>query len=303
MLIASPYIIGSQEQEKQVSEWIRWLVASEGMFQRTAGKSSSFGEMLFLIAIHFHGNHMHAISDLVCSTLGMKCPVKANALAKIRQIFTQDIFTEQVITAHAVTVPVTEGLNATMRGYLPIHCIYQLLKGRAFSKYKVPIKDWIYRQISQSSQPLHPLLPSLLEVYVNSILVKSNKTDHTNQPITTQEIAELYRDSIFVKNPDNLVDGVVNLAPQLCMLYYLLLYEDTLENQRRNLLMSGRSVDSYPDSLMASIPINYLIQQTQKRQDLYGGLFSSLLKLLVMQFPHLCIVEDWLEETDRKSVV
>ena len=39
---------------------------------REAGRSSSFGEMLFLIAIHFHGNHMHAIAELVCSTLGMK---------------------------------------------------------------------------------------------------------------------------------------------------------------------------------------------------------------------------------------
>ena len=66
--------------------------------------------------------------------------VKANALARIRQIFTQEIFTEEVITAHAVTVPVTEDLNASMSGYLAIHCIYQLLKSRAFSKYKVPIK-------------------------------------------------------------------------------------------------------------------------------------------------------------------
>ena len=66
--------------------------------------------------------------------------MKANALARIRQIFTQEIFTEEVITAHAVTVPVTEDLNASMSGYLAIHCIYQLLKSRAFSKYKVPIK-------------------------------------------------------------------------------------------------------------------------------------------------------------------
>ena len=66
--------------------------------------------------------------------------MKANALARIRQIFTQEIFTEEVITAHAVTVPVTEDLNAGMSGYLAIHCVYQLLKSRAFSKYKVPIK-------------------------------------------------------------------------------------------------------------------------------------------------------------------
>lgn len=298
MLIACPYIIGSQEQEKQVAEWIRWLIASENLFQQKAGKSSSFGEMLFLIAIHFHGNHMHAISELVCSTLGMKTHVKANALARIRQIFTQDIFTEQVITSHAVTVPVTNDLNGNMAGYLPIHCIYQLLKSRAFSKYKVPIKDWIYSQISHCSYPLHPLLPSLLEVFVNSILVKSAKTDHTNQPIETQEIVQLFSEKPVFQKCTN---GEVNLTPHLCMLYYVLLYQDTLDSQRKTLLLSGRTIESYPDSLMSTIPINYLIQQSQKRQELYGGLFSSLLKLLVSQFPHLCIIEDWLDESMTPS--
>ncbi|XP_052246674.1 integrator complex subunit 2-like isoform X3 [Dreissena polymorpha] len=295
MLIVCPYIIGSQEQERQVADWIRWLIESETLFGRSSGKQSSFGEMLFLIAIHFHGNHMHAISELVCSTLGMKCPVKANALARIRQIFTQEIFTEQVITSHAVTVPVTQGLNATMDGYLPLHCIYQLLKSRAFSKYKVPIKDWIYKQISVSSYPLHPLLVSLIEVYVNSILVKSNKTDHNNQPISSQEIADMFtQHSVFSQPSEKGRD--VNLTPQLCMLYYVLLYEDTLEAQGKAILLSGRHVESYPDALMSQIPINYLIQQSQKRQDLYGDLFSHLLKLLVTQFPHLCMVEDWLDD-------
>ena len=39
---------------------------------RESGVSSSFSEMLLLIAIHFHANQVQAILDLVCSTLGMK---------------------------------------------------------------------------------------------------------------------------------------------------------------------------------------------------------------------------------------
>jgi len=60
-----------------------------------------------------------------------------------------------VITSHAVTVPVTEGLNAGMDGYLPIHCIYQLLKGRAFSKYKVHIKVTMLLFLSNTYKPIH----------------------------------------------------------------------------------------------------------------------------------------------------
>lgn len=61
-------------------------------------------------------------------------------MGRIKAIFTQEIFTEQVVTAHAVEVPVTPNLNMTMTGYLPVHCIHQLLKSRAFTKHKVPIK-------------------------------------------------------------------------------------------------------------------------------------------------------------------
>ena len=68
------------------------------------------------------------------------------------------------MASHAVKVPVTRNLSASFSGYLPIHCVHQLLKSRAFSKHSVPIKDWIFRQICVASSPLHPLLPSLIEV-------------------------------------------------------------------------------------------------------------------------------------------
>ena len=43
-----------------------------GFFFSEVSSACSFGEMLFLIAIHFHSNNMSAISDLVYLTLGLK---------------------------------------------------------------------------------------------------------------------------------------------------------------------------------------------------------------------------------------
>ncbi|KAG7251543.1 hypothetical protein CRUP_009654, partial [Coryphaenoides rupestris] len=82
--------------------------------------SASFGEMLLLVAMYFHSNQLSSIIELVCSTLGMKIVIKPSSLSKMKTIFTQEIFTEQ--------------------GFLPIHCIYQLLRSRAFTKHKVSIK-------------------------------------------------------------------------------------------------------------------------------------------------------------------
>ena len=53
----------------------------------------------------------------------------------------------QVVTAHAVKVKVTPSLSADLPGTLPVHCIYQLLKSRAFTKHRVPINDWIFRSV------------------------------------------------------------------------------------------------------------------------------------------------------------
>lgn len=63
-----------------------------------SGVTASFGEMLLLIAIHFHSGQLSAVGELVCATLGMRVPVRPNGLARIKQAFTQEIFTEQVDT-------------------------------------------------------------------------------------------------------------------------------------------------------------------------------------------------------------
>lgn len=51
-----------------------------------------------------------------------------------------DSFLFQVVTAHAVTVPVTPQLSSDDTGFLPIHCVHQLLRSRAFTKHAVPVK-------------------------------------------------------------------------------------------------------------------------------------------------------------------
>lgn len=323
MLIACPSLIGHHNLEKGSIEWVQWLVREEAYFESASGVSASFGEMLLLMAIHFHSNQLSAICELVCATLGMKIPIRPNNLTRMKQIFMQDIFTEQVVTSHAVKVPVTANLNANIQGFLPVHCIHQLLKSRAFAKHKVPIKNWIYRQIGASVPPLHPVLPALVEVYVNSILVTSNKAvEHTNKPITEDEIRRLFQNSVFgpsfdPKNSkkqrlllaageemetdccadlDEAGGAKPSLTSQLLMLYYLLLYEDVRLANMLTFMTQGRKVKSYSTEFLSELPIKYLLQQVQRDQVSYAGLFSPLLRLLATHFPHLSLVDDWLDD-------
>lgn len=324
MLIACPSLISQPALEAKGIEWVQWMIKEEAYFEANSGVAASFGEMLLLMAIHFHSNQVSAICELVCSTLGMKIPLRQNNTARMKQIFTQEIFTEQVVTAHAVKVPVTPNLNANIGGYLPVHCIHQLLKSRAFSKHKVPIKSWIYKQICNSTAPLHPVLPPLIEVYVNSVIVPNAKgpIEHTHKPLSKEDILGVFKNSVAgsyldsnkkvyasdfdIKSPlvENNITGngddndttKPNITAQLLLLYYLLLYEDVRLNNMPNILANGRKVKSYSTDFLSELPIKYLLQHALKNHNEYSGLFSPLLRLLVTHFPHLSLVDDWIEE-------
>ncbi|XP_026287192.1 integrator complex subunit 2 [Frankliniella occidentalis] len=308
MLIACPTLISLPEHERKAMEWLQWLVHEEAYFKKASGVTASFGEMLLLMAIHFHSNQLSAIIDLVCSTLGMKVLSRSNNMSKIKHLFTQDVFTEQVVTSHAVKVPVTPNLNANMQGFLPVHCIHQLLKSRAFTKHKVPIKEWIYSQLICSEPPLHPVLPPLVEVYVNSMLVPSAKApfEAVNQPITEDEIRSVFQKSFFgemfeINNKHAVKSTLPNgkspsLTAQLLLLYYLVLYEDVRLSNTHAHAQAGVSPRSYSTEFLAKLPIKHLLQQAQRDQHSYAGLFSPLLRLLATHFPHLSLVDDWLDE-------
>nr|XP_033778684.1 integrator complex subunit 2 isoform X2 [Geotrypetes seraphini]XP_033778686.1 integrator complex subunit 2 isoform X2 [Geotrypetes seraphini]XP_033778687.1 integrator complex subunit 2 isoform X2 [Geotrypetes seraphini] len=298
MLLAFSTLVSTPEQEQLMVVWLSWMIKEEAYFESTAGVSASFGEMLLLVAMYFHSNQLSAIIDLVCSTLGMKIVIKPGSLSRMKTIFTQEIFTEQVVTAHAVRVPVTSNLSAIITGFLPVHCIYQLLRSRSFTKHKVSIKDWIYRQLCETATPLHPQLLPLIDVYINSILTPASKSspEATNQPVTEQEILNVFQGltgSENLRRPER-----YSITTQLLVLYYVLSYEEALLTSTKTLATMQRKPKSYSSTLMDQIPIKYLIRQAQGLQQELGGLHSALLRLLATNYPHLCIVEDWICEEE-----
>uniref|UniRef100_A0A9L0REB8 Integrator complex subunit 2 n=1 Tax=Equus caballus TaxID=9796 RepID=A0A9L0REB8_HORSE len=275
MLLAFSTLVSTPEQEQLMVVWLSWMIKEEAYFESTSGVSASFGEMLLLVAMYFHSNQLSAIIDLVCSTLGMKIVIKPSSLSRMKTIFTQEIFTEQVVTAHAVRVPVTSNLSANITGFLPIHCIYQLLRSRSFTKHKVSIKDWIYRQLCETSTPLHPQLLPLIDVYINSILTPASKSnpEATNQPVTEQEILNIFQGVI---GGDNIrLNQRFSITAQLLVLYYILSYEEALLANTKTLAAMQRKPKSYSSSLMDQIPIKFLIRQAQGLQQELGA-FSAV---------------------------
>uniref|UniRef100_A0A0B7A8V5 Integrator complex subunit 2 n=1 Tax=Arion vulgaris TaxID=1028688 RepID=A0A0B7A8V5_9EUPU len=77
------------------------------------------------------------------------------------------------------------------------------------------------------------------------------------------------------------------------MLYYLFLYEDLYQTHKKFIDVTKLSL--YSDTLMSQIPISHLVQEALKHHNNCQNLFPPLIRLLNTHFPHLCLVEDWLD--------
>ncbi|ESO06329.1 hypothetical protein HELRODRAFT_160493 [Helobdella robusta] len=282
MLLACPHLLVTDEEEKNVISWLKWLLDISDDYEILYDGESSFGEMLLLLAIHFHSGQNNAISELVSATLGIKCPTKASALMRLKSIFTVKVFNEQVVAAHAIKVQVTKNLSRNIKGFLPIHCIYQLLKSRTFSKYKISIKDWISKQMRECKFPIHPILRLLIDAYVNSILLPSTKSDRSNEPISETNLANVFQKDSY------------SLPVKLVHLYYVMFYQDVLMTNMNTLQSSNRPFVSYSSSFVNNIPVKFLMQSAQTKSSQMAGMFSNLLGLVAIHQPHLCNAYDWL---------
>ncbi|XP_028396376.1 integrator complex subunit 2-like [Dendronephthya gigantea] len=298
-MLACSGIVSTSEQEQEMIKWIKWLSKEESHYESSTGLHISFGESLLLTAIHFHSNNLEAITGLVSSTLGMR--VRPGTLTRIKTIFTQDLFPEKAITEHAVRVAVTDQLTANDSGFLPVHCVYHLLKNRTFTKHSVQVKDWLYKQILCSSKPLHPLLVNLIDVFVTSVVMPlPSKHRRLTGNVTVEGFSETDILKVFKSQQRNSSSKTsqANLTAQLLILYYLLSYKDCCLSNMKSLVANNHHPPDYSRSLYSQIPIKYLLQQARKSQEHYRDLYPPLLRLLVTYYPQLCLVEDWLCEED-----
>ena len=67
-----------------------------------------------------------------------------------------------------------------------------------------------------------------------------------------------------------------SLTSQLLLLYYLLLYEDVRLANTHSYIQAGRKVKSYSTEFLSELPIKYLLQQAQKDQQSYAGIFTYM---------------------------
>ena len=129
-------------------------------------------------------------------------------------------------THFALQLPIEVNLSSDSKGRA-VACVYHLLRGKIFRRHGVDITNWILQQLRAATLPVNPLLPALIEEFVDAIVGSATTTDDAegngSVPFKMKRFEEA--DIRAVMNPS---PPFVFNAPAVLMLYYLSSFEKRL---------------------------------------------------------------------------
>uniref|UniRef100_A0A915N0B4 Uncharacterized protein n=1 Tax=Meloidogyne javanica TaxID=6303 RepID=A0A915N0B4_MELJA len=95
--------------------------------------------VMILIYVHLVTDNAEDLSILLSNILGHKVPKTLSKQPFVKELYIANAINQQDVAQKAANINITKRLNATMSGYLPVHCICAMLHWRSFSKYSTSI--------------------------------------------------------------------------------------------------------------------------------------------------------------------
>ncbi|KAL7069613.1 hypothetical protein ACQ4LE_011069 [Meloidogyne hapla] len=235
--------------------------------------------VMILIYVHLVTDNAEDLSILLSNILGHKVPKTLSKQPFVKELYIGNAINQQDVAEKAANINTTKRLNATMSGYLPVHCICAMLHWRSFSKYSTSINEWVKTQMLECQTPIHPIVAHLLENFASSC-IPSETYPHFNQSIDEQFFQEIFSGEIF--DDSKLVIRILSLAFLIAFTFKL----DSSSNKDQN----GRTIKlpkAYSQSLWKSIPIRYLLIMADMRHSDFQHIRPMLQRYMVLSLPHL----------------
>uniref|UniRef100_A0A1I8EC97 Integrator complex subunit 2 n=1 Tax=Wuchereria bancrofti TaxID=6293 RepID=A0A1I8EC97_WUCBA len=296
VIIACPQLIplhlgDEKEVETSIIAFLNWLK------QRASSSASPTLQQFFiLLSIHLHAAQTEQLAVLISSVLAFKVTVNVRNLITLKNLFLRHAMTERDIAERASQMPVTRFLSSHHQGFLPAHCITQLLSTNSFSKYSVPIQDWIGAQITNCATPLHPVVTDLLNAYAASCFAATEFTS-ANRPLSEDFILNLFNGEVMDES---------KMVPRLLTFFFLLCYRKSFESHAQK-----RTVQYfYSTKVEGVIPVRFLLNVVETRPEQFRAIRSPLVYLCGLYYPYmlptvdslLLSVDDELKNPEIKTI-
>ncbi|VDM46025.1 unnamed protein product [Toxocara canis] len=266
VLVACPQLIPAYgEDSREVEEslmaffdWIKSRVASDGC-------SPTLRHFVLLLSIHLYANNARQLSKLISSNLYFKVKLDTRALSKLRGLFLRHAITERELAQRVSSLPVTRTLSIAHKGFLPAHCVAQLLTARLFAKHSIPIHEWLESQIVECRSPVHPTVIELINAYASSCL-PADGSRAVNEPLSEKFIEGLFAGDIVDEDM---------LVPRLLTFFFML----SLRSKIDKLDTASAFTYPYKPNMETRLPIRYMISVMSARSDDFQALRSPMLRV------------------------
>lgn len=316
-ILACPKLTGYEcLQQRQVPflEWARDLTRADwtGSTAEPGPGHRSAGEMSLLVTVMLRTDQLAALTELVRNTLAMPVSLHGDSVRAVGSLLLQHAFTAQLVTMHALRAPPTPGLCANHGGYLPIHCIYYLLRCGHLSdgpSTALLAREWVLQQLWQCREPLHPLAVALIEAYAAATLGPTAGAASTALAVPGGGEAQQLGPSQATTLPGLTAQHILAafrcgsgnapgapLAVRVLLLHYALHYNALAQSVRE----AGRSEleratphrpyrptpVAFSTDLFDTIPVAELLCQARRCRGL-AIIVPALMRYCMQQLPHL----------------
>ncbi|KAI6205063.1 hypothetical protein M3Y94_00750200 [Aphelenchoides besseyi] len=239
---------------------------------------ASLNQFMLLISIHMNSSNGEELSKLLSEELSFNVGDTLRKHITVKRLFLAHAMQEVDIAQKASNLGVTNNLDQNVSGYLPVHCINQLLIARTFSRNQIGIQDWIKKQICECRVPIHGVMVEMLENFASSCFPTKDDPNF-NTAIDEEFFWTIFSTDLF--SDDKL------LAAKSLSLLYLLAYTRRLDAMPRLDAWISNFPVAYSDRLWAEVPIRYILSAMDARPKDVETIRSNLLHYVSLIMPHM----------------
>jgi hypothetical protein len=149
------------------------------------------------------------LNDYASNQIGFRFQLKGNSLNSIKMLFQQVFPDDVLINEYTRHLPITSKLNGKMSqiqtsssnaasNTLGIYFLNQCIKTNSFlNKNQFDLNSWLFKQICECVQPIHPVMITLINNYVNQLFNLNIMAEFRFQPISAQLILDFSKNWYF----------------------------------------------------------------------------------------------------------
>jgi hypothetical protein len=190
-LLIHPPIFDSDANFHRLVQWIK-------------EKFNQSQQSILLVAIYCNSSQLKLLNDFASNLIGYRLQLKGNSL-NLSRLFQHVFPDDMLLNEYMRNLPITPKLNAksfnqnsqiiqSHSSTLGIYFLNQWIKTNSFlNKKQLDLSKWLFDQIMECVEPVHPIILSLINNYVVQLFNLNIISEHRLVPLSPNLILDFFK--------------------------------------------------------------------------------------------------------------